>query len=112
MRGAGKPAWAAPPAAKAQSFLTDVAAAQIAQTQLYEILGANQQRFNLHSWPLFNVGTGGCAEPDPVTGLIHCGKGCLAGKTRGAASPAANKVVGKSLVRFAMFVSPPRQRSF
>ena len=26
-----------------------------AQVQLYEIVGANAQRFDLHAWPLFNV---------------------------------------------------------
>jgi hypothetical protein len=106
-RDLGKPQWAATHKPQAggrpQAFLTDVDAAQLAQVQLYEILGANQHRFGLHSWPLFNVGTGGCGEPDPATGLITCGIGATVGKDHGAASPAANKVVGKSLARFAMF---------
>ena len=39
----------------AQAFLTDVETAAKAQVQLYEIMGANAQRFDLHAWPLFNV---------------------------------------------------------
>ena len=32
-----------------------------AQVQLYEVMGANAQRFDLHAWPLFNV-----SHPNPV----------------------------------------------
>ena len=53
-RDLGKPDWARSKNA-AQAFLTDVETAAKAQVQLYEIMGANAQRFDLHAWPLFNV---------------------------------------------------------
>ena len=53
-RDLGKPDWARSKNA-AQAFLTDVDTAAKAQVQLYEIMGANAQRFDLHAWPLFNA---------------------------------------------------------
>ena len=53
-RDLGKPDWARSKNV-AQAFLTDVETAAKAQVQLYEIMGANAQRFDLHAWPLFNV---------------------------------------------------------
>ena len=56
-------------------------------------LALSAHRFDLHAWPLFNLGTGGCHQA--VGGKITCDP----------SRAKANKVVGESFVRFGMLAA-------